>query len=530
MRILRRALVPPAFLVLAVLAQVTIVNRLPLPGGARPDLVLLVVAALAVAGGPVPGMLAGFVGGLALDLAPPVSHLAGESAFVFCAAGYACGLLAMQLPRAGSDGKSSAWGTRDPGLPVLASLPVMVAGVGLAEALRAGLGLMLSDPRMTGPAIEHVLPAVVVYDVLFCPLVLWLVAVAMGSAEPASAVLGASEPKHAQPGRAVVRAAGAGDGTLAGRAAVVPRLTFAGTRQAPLRAPVPAPPKLRLAAHSSPSLARTNRSTPAPSHLPRGAGWLRGSGGGWQKPGPGQESRPVRVAFGSGSRDGFVGGSALGNRVLGNRLLGGGLSGGSFSGALGPSLFAGPGRRSTRKPRRNWLRASGGYSVRPRAGNARLTSGGTGDRLLAGHSVRPDGARGLSRTPGKGWLQPAKPAGRGNPGRRPASPGEGWIRARGAGATGRWGKSASWSSGSPGRRSSPGKGWIRPAKPVAPARRKSPGRGWLERKPARIMWQPKTPGKGWLSRGSGRWRSSLRVRGTGTKTLGPSRTRIGGPR
>ena len=145
MRILRRALVPLAFLVLAVLAQVTMVNRLPLPGGASPDLVLLVVTALAVTGGPVPGMLAGFAGGLALDLAPPVSDLAGE---------YGLRLLRrrIRLRRAGhaaiaqgADSRSAtdAWtrasGARDPGLPVLASLPVMVVGVGIAEALRAAL-------------------------------------------------------------------------------------------------------------------------------------------------------------------------------------------------------------------------------------------------------------------------------------------------------------------------------------------------------------------------------------------------------
>jgi hypothetical protein len=529
MRILRRALVPPAFLILAVLAQVTLVNRLPLPGDAAPDLVLLVVAALAVTGGPVPGMLAGFVGGLALDLAPPVSNLAGETAFVFCAAGYACGALALQLSRVGSEGKRGTPDTRDPGLPVLASLPVMVAGVGLAEALRGGLGLMLSDPRMTGPAIAHVLPSAVIYDVLFSPLVLWLVGAALGAAEPASAVLGASEPRQAPPGRAVVRAAGAGGAILAGRATAVPRLSFADTRPAPLRAPVPASPKLRLAAQSSPSLSPTDRRVPASSHLPRGAGWLQGSGGGWRNASPGPVSRPVRVAFGSPSRDGSVGGSVLGNSVLGNGLLdgvGGGFSGSvfrgsGFSGALGPSLFAGPG---SRKPRRDWLRAGGRSSVGP------LTSGGAGVRLL---TRRPHG---VLRAPGKGWLQPDKQPRRNSPGLASASPREGWIRVRRAGAPARWGKSASWSSGSPGHRSSPGKGWIRPAKPVAPARRKSPGRGWLERKPARIMWQPKTPGRGWLGRGSalrrgsGRWRSGSRVHGTGAKPFGSSRTRTGGRR
>jgi hypothetical protein len=503
MRILRRALIPPAFLVLAVLAQVTIVNRLPLPGDASPDLVLLVVAALAVTGGPVPGMLAGFVGGLALDLAPPVSDLAGETAFVFCAAGYACGVLAMQVSHAGPDRRGTSSGMRDPAVPGAASLPIMMVGVGLAEALRAGLGLMLSDPRMTGPAITHVLPAAVVYDILFCPLALWLLSAAMGGAEPASAVLGASEPKQA-PGRAVVRAAGAAGAVLAGgKAAAVPRLTFADTRQAPLRAAVPAPPRLRFGTGHANSLS-SSRTAPVPS--PR------------SHPLPG--SQPVRVNFDSAGRDGIIGGGRLRGSLLGGGF--GGLGGGGgFSGALGPSLFAGA---SSRKPSRNWLRASGRYSVRSLAGNARVTSGGTGVRLLAG---RPDG---VSRSPGKGWLQPGKPPRRSNPGRRPASPGDGWIRARGAVATSRSGKSASWSSGSPGHRSSPGKGWIRPAKPVAPARRKSPRRGWLERKPARVTWQRKSPGKGWLRRGSGLRGSGLRAQGMGAKALGSSRTRIGGRR
>ena len=35
------------------------------------------------------GMLAGFAGGLALDIAPPAAHYAGEYALVFCLVGYA---------------------------------------------------------------------------------------------------------------------------------------------------------------------------------------------------------------------------------------------------------------------------------------------------------------------------------------------------------------------------------------------------------------------------------------------------------
>ena len=47
---------------------------------------ILVVAALAVSSGQVTGMIAGFLGGLALDIAPPGSDLVGENALV-CAAG-----------------------------------------------------------------------------------------------------------------------------------------------------------------------------------------------------------------------------------------------------------------------------------------------------------------------------------------------------------------------------------------------------------------------------------------------------------
>jgi len=91
LRRIAQALAIPVVLLLAVTLQLAVVNRAPLPGAAAPDLVLLVVAALAVCAGPMTGMLAGFCGGLALDIAPPAAHLAGEYALVFCLVGYACG-------------------------------------------------------------------------------------------------------------------------------------------------------------------------------------------------------------------------------------------------------------------------------------------------------------------------------------------------------------------------------------------------------------------------------------------------------
>src|SRR4029077_657649 len=66
-----RALVALVVVAITVVVQLTIVDRIAFPGGAGPNLVLLAVAALAVAGGPMVGVLTGFLAGLALDVAPP---------------------------------------------------------------------------------------------------------------------------------------------------------------------------------------------------------------------------------------------------------------------------------------------------------------------------------------------------------------------------------------------------------------------------------------------------------------------------
>jgi rod shape-determining protein MreD len=79
-------------LLASTLLQVGLLAMLPLPG-ATPDLVLVVVAALAIARGPAAGALAGFAGGLLLDLAPPAAHAAGQWALVLTAVGYAAGHL-----------------------------------------------------------------------------------------------------------------------------------------------------------------------------------------------------------------------------------------------------------------------------------------------------------------------------------------------------------------------------------------------------------------------------------------------------
>ena len=152
---------------LAVIAQVTIVDRITFPGGTGPDLVLLAVVALALAGGPTLGSLIGFLAGLALDVAPPGSHFVGQDALVFCLIGYVCGLVAETPP---------SEGVPEEGHTALFEIAVTAVGAVCGEALMALLGVMLSDPRVTWSAIKHVLPVAAGYDVVLAPFALYTAA------------------------------------------------------------------------------------------------------------------------------------------------------------------------------------------------------------------------------------------------------------------------------------------------------------------------------------------------------------------
>jgi rod shape-determining protein MreD len=153
----RRLILSVVLVAVALAAQLTIVNRLSLPGGAGPDLVLLVVVALALIGGPLPGVLTGFLAGLALDIAPPASHTVGEYALVFCVVGYACGRLA-------GLGEES---------PALLYVAISAGAAAVGAVLYAALGVMLSDPEVTWASVQHVLPPLLLYNVLLSPFVLF---------------------------------------------------------------------------------------------------------------------------------------------------------------------------------------------------------------------------------------------------------------------------------------------------------------------------------------------------------------------
>ncbi|GAA3583441.1 hypothetical protein GCM10022419_076510 [Nonomuraea rosea] len=135
---------------LALLAQVMLVNRVPLPAGGAPDLVLLTVVGAALARGPSAGAMLGFFAGLLVDVMPPTAHLVGQYAFVLALVGYVAG--------------------RGAGGPVT----TVVLCVLMAPLLAAAVGGLISDPRVTMSTLTQQVPVTIVYTLIVAPIVIWL--------------------------------------------------------------------------------------------------------------------------------------------------------------------------------------------------------------------------------------------------------------------------------------------------------------------------------------------------------------------
>lgn len=155
-----RVALAAALLITAAIVQVTVVNRLGLPGGG-PDLVLLVVASLAVVQGSLAGAVTGFVGGLLVDLVPPAAGPFGLSALVLCLVGYLAGMLRSDTRRS----------------PVLV-VSVVVLLSGLAVLVALGVGMLFGESAPPGRELTSVLLGTVLYDLLLAPFVvpavIWL--------------------------------------------------------------------------------------------------------------------------------------------------------------------------------------------------------------------------------------------------------------------------------------------------------------------------------------------------------------------
>jgi len=419
-----RAIISLVVVAVTVVLQLTIVDRIAFPGGAGPDLVLLVVAALALAGGPMAGVLTGFLAGLALDVAPPGSHFVGQNALVFCLVGYLCGLLA-------DDGSGDA----EQGHTALFEIVVTAAGAVCGEALLALLGVMLSDPRVTWPAITNVLPAAVAYDVLLCPFVLYAVAAALRLAgargEGRRAGWSPSQARTPGPGasQGAIRQLAGGNG---------PRLRLSERDKGPGVAGLRGPGTARPTARREPQLKLGRPGKRAPAGL--GAAFAPvGLGGG-----------AARLKFGSHRRGGVLGGSMLGGSRSGigsgSARLGSGRLGSTGIGMprlgsssmgrslLGGSVFSRKSSSSLRRPAVFGRSAPLGLAS-PLRHRGNPAGGG-----LTGHA--PRFSRGSSLTRLTSALR--RSAG-------PKSPGRGWLRgtsSRGAFPRRRALRSGSLSSGS----------------------------------------------------------------------------------
>ncbi len=285
---MRRAILSAILLAAALVLQLTVVNRLPLPG-TGPDLVLLAVVALGLRGGPAAGALTGFCAGLGLDLAPPGSYLAGEYALVFCVIGYLCGRLRGSLNQS-----------------ALLTIALAMTATAAGEALYAAVGVVVSDPQVTWSAVRQVLPSAVIYDAAVTPFLLYGVLRAVRWADG----LGRNAPGDRQADGAALLARGAGRGVGLPGIAPSGRTVRGGARLGGagllggagwLAGPVGSSGGARGGATAH--IPRTPRLRQAAARA--GDGWL---GGGPRtglpasaRHGPGRPGRPPRLRPGSGS-------------------------------------------------------------------------------------------------------------------------------------------------------------------------------------------------------------------------------------
>jgi rod shape-determining protein MreD len=149
----RQATLIVGLLVLAVVVQVTLLSRLGLPQ-ATPDLVVVTVVALGLALGPTRGAIAGFVGGMLVDLAPPADTPLGINALVYLVIGYVTGFII---------------DPRDRTVPLL--MGIVGLAVGGATLAVATIEALLGSDRVAWDRLPLLVLTSALYGVALAPLV-----------------------------------------------------------------------------------------------------------------------------------------------------------------------------------------------------------------------------------------------------------------------------------------------------------------------------------------------------------------------
>jgi rod shape-determining protein MreD len=139
----------------ALLLQLAVIERLPLPGAA-PDLVLVLVLAFGLAEGPFSGSVMGFSAGLLADFL--ADHEVGRLALAYALAGYVAGSFSDESERS-------------------SVLPFTVVALGASVSLAtfAAEGVLLGDDRITLHAVARAAVSMVPYCVVLAPFVVPLV-------------------------------------------------------------------------------------------------------------------------------------------------------------------------------------------------------------------------------------------------------------------------------------------------------------------------------------------------------------------
>ena len=153
---LQRLLVGVLTVVTGLLLQVTVLDRLPLPGSA-PELLVVVVAAFALTEGPLSGLVTGFGAGLLVDAVS--DHQLGRTALALALAGYVTGLIEDDTERS----------------TLLPFAAVALAAV-TALAVFVTEGVLLGDSRVSVHAVLIAAFSSVPYADLLTPFVVPVVA------------------------------------------------------------------------------------------------------------------------------------------------------------------------------------------------------------------------------------------------------------------------------------------------------------------------------------------------------------------
>jgi rod shape-determining protein MreD len=151
----QRLLLGVASVVTALLLQICVIGRLPLPGAA-PDLLLVLVLAFGLAEGPLSGTVSGFAAGLLADCF--ASHELGRLALAYALAGYVTGNLQDDTERS-----------------TLRPFGAVAFGALVSLAAFSFEGILLGDHRITWHTVARAALSSVPYDVVLTPFVVPLV-------------------------------------------------------------------------------------------------------------------------------------------------------------------------------------------------------------------------------------------------------------------------------------------------------------------------------------------------------------------